>query len=230
MKKERMNSPFIFEKTKDGEVMYDVFSRLVKDRIIFLTGPIETQSASTIAATLIYLDHQDNEKPISLYLNSEGGVVYSGLFTILDTMNYIKAPIITVCIGEAYSAASVLLAAGTKGLRFAYENSQVMIHEVQAGSIGSSSEMKRDIDRINKTNERLMILLSKYTGKDKKIIKDLCEKETFLTAKEALDLGLIDKIIQPKSHSGSKGDDLDFLEEEVVPKKSNRPKARAKTK
>ena len=158
-------SPFIYEKTKDGEVMYDVFSRLVKDRAVFLTGEINTEVASTLAATLLFLDNQDHTKEISLYINSPGGLVHSGLFTIHDTMNYIKAPIQTICIGEAYSAAAMILSSGAKGMRLAFENADIMVHGIQVGLFPDNiSNLSKDVLRFNSWNTKLINILSKNTG------------------------------------------------------------------
>jgi ATP-dependent Clp protease protease subunit len=203
-------SPYIYEKTKDGEMMYDVFSRLVKDRIVFLSGEVNTDIATTISATLLWLDNQDHDKEISLYLNSPGGLVHSGLFTIIDTMNYIKAPVKTVCIGEAYSAAALILSNGTKGRRLAFENSNIMIHDIQAGTIGSFTNMEKDIKRFKHTNDRLMNILSKNTGKTISEIKEQSKEDSYFTAKEALKFGLIDKIVKSNSSFNPKEIDDEF--------------------
>lgn len=226
-----MMQPFIYEKTRDGEVMYDVYSRLVKDRIVFLLGEVTTENATSISATLLFLDSQDHTKPISLYINSPGGLVHSGLFTIIDTMNYIKAPVQTLCVGEAYSAAAMILSAGAKGMRMAFENADIMIHDIQSGTIGSISTMDRDVKRMKNRNERLISILSKNTGQPVQKIRELFEKDTFFSAKEALEFGIIDRIIKPNSNINveSSFDDLDFEEEELPkPRKINKKNVKKK--
>lgn len=185
----------IFEKTRDGEYLYDVYSRLVKERILFLAEEVNAESATTIAATMLWLSTQNADKPISIYINSPGGSVCDGLFTIYDMMNYVKAPIHTVCIGTAYSAASLILAAGQKKERRAFPNAEIMIHEVQSGTIGSASVIERESARIKTLNSKLMDKLAFHTGQSVDKIKSLCKDDTFLYAEEALQLGLIDKIV-----------------------------------
>src|SRR3989304_5795572 len=137
-------NPMIFEKTRDGEYLYDVYSRLIKERIVFLAEEIDSSVATTIAATLLLLDSQNSTKDICLYINSPGGTVCDGLFTIYDTMNFIKLPIQTVCIGEGMSSAAVILSAGTPGKRLAFANSHIMIHEVSSSMEGSGSTLERE--------------------------------------------------------------------------------------
>lgn len=194
-----IRAPLIWERTKDGEAMYDVFSRLVKDRIVFLEDIIDTEMATTIAATLLFLDNQSHNKPISLYINSPGGYVHSGLFTIYDTMNYIQAPVKTVCIGEAYSAAAVILAAGQPGMRMALPNSYIMIHEISGGMKGSTTEIVKHADRIKQGNERLVELLAKHSKNSVAKMKKLIKEETYFTAEEAKKLGIIDEVSSPNS-------------------------------
>jgi ATP-dependent Clp protease protease subunit len=189
-------TPMIFEKTRDGEVLYDVYSRLVKERIIFLSEDVDAVTGTTIAATLLWLDHQNN-KDISLYINTSGGTISDGLFTIYDTMQYIKSDVQTVCIGEAYSAGAVLLAAGTQGKRMAFANAEIMIHEVQSGLEGSSSEIEKQSKRIKRLGDTLYEIMARHTGQSLDKIKDDCQEEMYLTAKEALDYGIIDKIVLP---------------------------------
>ena len=150
----------ISEKTQRGETFYDVYSRLAKDRILFLSPAygktsIDGEVATTLTAALLFLDMQNSKKEIQIFINSPGGTVANGLFTIYDTMQYIKSPIKTVCIGQAYSAASLILGAGTKGKRKAYENAEIMIHEVQAGFSGSAAETERESKRIKRLNSKL---------------------------------------------------------------------------
>ena len=189
-------TPLIFEKTRDGEILYDVYSRLVKNRIIFLSEEIDSEVGTTIAATLLWLDYQKS-KDISLYINTNGGTISDGLFTIYDTMQYIKSDIQTVCIGEAYSAGAVLLAAGTQGKRKAFENAEIMIHEVQSELFGASSELEKQGRRIKKMGASLYEIMARHTGQTLEKIKADCQEEKYLTAKEALEYGIIDKVIMP---------------------------------
>ena len=196
-----MMSPMVYEKTKNGEALYDIYSRMVKERIVFLHDAVGTEEATTLCATLLFLDSQGlkNKEPISIYINSPGGLVHSGLWTIYDTMNYITSPIQTVCIGEAYSAASVILMAGTKGKRLAFPHSQIMVHNVLAGVHGSSHEIDKEAKRILKTNDDIVKVVMKHTGKREKVVRDALKEETYFSAEEALKWGIIDKIVSPKS-------------------------------
>lgn len=189
-------TPMIFEKTRDGEVLYDIYSRLMKDRIIFLSEEVNSETGTAIAATLLWLDHQSN-KDISMYINTPGGTITDGLFTIYDTMQYIKSDVQTVCIGEAYSAGAVLLAAGAPGKRMAFTNSEVMIHEVQSGVDGSGSEIERQTERLKRLSNGLFEIVARHTGQTLEKIKADCEDEMYLSAEEALKYGIIDKIVQP---------------------------------
>ncbi len=190
-------TPFIFEKTQDGEVLYDVYSRLVKDRILFLSEEIDSDTGTAIAATLLWLDHQNSDKDISLYINTPGGTVSDGLFTIYDTMQYIKSDIQTVCIGTAYSAGAVLLAAGTPGKRKAYPNSEVMIHEVQSWVDGSGSEIAKQSARLKRMGDTLYEIVARHCGKTLKEVQSDCQDEMYFTAEEALKYGIIDEIVSP---------------------------------
>lgn len=193
-------SGYILERTKDGEVLYDIYSRLVKDRIVFIADEIDSEVATTIAATLLFLDNQSKNKPIYLYINSPGGTVSSGLFTIYDTMNYVKAPIHTVCIGEACSSAAVLLAAGSPGNRMSFPNGLIMVHEIQnfKHNIESTTDLLKRSKFVEKLNKRLIETLAKHTKKPVKTIEELMKEETYFTAEEAKELGIIDKIVTSK--------------------------------
>ena len=192
-------NPVVVEKTKNGEVHYDIYSRLVKDRIIFLHEEINADVASTMIATLLYLNIKDNEEPISIYINSVGGTVTNGLFTIYDTMQRIEAPVETVCVGEAYSAAAVILAAGDK--RKAYPNSKVMIHNIQvSGMWGDSQEIIREAKLVDEENKKLLETLARHTGKPLSRIKKDCSRDFYMTADEALKYGIIDEILVPKKN------------------------------
>lgn len=195
--KNRPINPMIYEKTRDGEMWYDIYSRLVKERILFISGEdgINSEDAVAISATLLFLDHQSKTKDISIYINSPGGST-DGLFTIYDTMQAIKAPIKTICMGEACSAAALLLGAGTKGKRFAFENATIMVHEVQvSGMAGTGSEIKREAARVEKLNEKIIETISVHTGQPIEKVKNDLKFDYYLTAKEAIEYGLIDGIV-----------------------------------
>lgn len=198
MQKETTNQylvPTVLEKSQFGERAYDIYSRLLKDRIIFIGGPIDDLTANLVMAQLLFLDSEDNKKDISIYINSPGGVVTAGL-AIYDTMQYVKADVSTICIGQAASAAAVLLAAGKKGKRFALPNSRVMIHQVMGGSEGQATDVEiqtREIVRIKKTiNE----IIAKHTNQPiSKIDKDT-DRDFFMNAIEAQKYGLVDEVIK----------------------------------
>lgn len=189
-------TPMIYEKTRDGEAWYDVFSRLVKDRIVFLPEEINAEVATTICGTLLYLNNQNHTKDISLYINSPGGTLCDGLFTIYDTMQHIEAPIKTVCVGEASSAAAIILAAGSQGKRLAFENSLIMIHHLQAGVDGSMSEMKKMTTLYDALNDKVLNILSAHTGQSYEKIKADSKEDKYFSAQEALEYGLIDGIVK----------------------------------
>lgn len=199
-----MMNPMIFEKTKNGEFIYDIYSRLVKERILFLKGEhgIDAEDATTMAATMMFLDSQgpkEKKKDIAIYVNSPGGAVHSGMWTILDTMEFISSPIKTVCIGEAYSAASLVLMAGTKGKRKAYPHARIMVHNVQAGTRGDLKDMKKHVDMFNRSNQEICQFIMKCTGQSEEEVEKVMNEETYFTAKEALEWGIIDEIVEPKS-------------------------------
>lgn len=187
--------PTVIEKTSYGERAYDIYSRLLKDRIIFLGSAIDDGVANTVIAQLLFLANQDPEKDIKLYINSPGGSVTSGL-AIYDTMNFIKPDVSTICIGMAASMASVLLAAGAKGKRFCLPNGEVMIHQVMGGTEGQASDIKIHAERILKMKERLNLILVKHTGKSLEIIEKDSDRDYFLSAEEAVKYGLVDKVIE----------------------------------
>ena len=185
--------PSIIEKTNSGERVYDIYSRLLKDRIIFITGEINDDNANTIIGELLYLDSKSNED-IFLYINSPGGSITAGM-AIYDTMNFIKSDVATICVGMAASMASVILASGKKGKRSILKNSEVMIHQPLGGVSGQATEIKIVADRIIYLRDKLNKLLSEKTGKDIKIIEKDTERDCYLTAEEALEYGLVDKIL-----------------------------------
>lgn len=176
----------------------DIFGQLARDRNLFIYHDIDGHIATTLVAHLLWLDLQDSETEITIYINSIGGTVSNGLLTIYDTMQNINAPIRTICIGEAYSGAAVLLSAGTKSRRFSYPNAKIMIHAIQAYDIGGSqSEVEKESKRIKFMNQSLMELMARHTGQSLTKIKRDCVEDKYFTAKEALDYGLIDNIIKP---------------------------------
>ena len=185
--------PTVIEKNSNGERVYDIYSRLLKDRIIILCGEIDDINSNTIVAQLLYLDSINNND-ISLYINSPGGSVTAGM-AIYDTMNFIKSDVSTICVGMAASMGAFLLSSGAKGKRYCLPNSEVMIHQPLGGAQGQATEIKIAAERILKLKEKLNKMLAKNTGKDLKTIENDTERDYFLSAKEALDYGLIDKIL-----------------------------------
>lgn len=186
--------PTVIEKTNMGERAYDIYSRLLKDRIIFLGTEIDDGVANAIIAQLLFLDNQDQEKDIKLYINSPGGSVTAGM-AIYDTMQFIKSDVSTICVGMAASMASVLLAAGKAGKRFALPNSEVMIHQVMGGTQGQASDIKIHAERILKMKEKLNSILASHTGQNIKTIEKDTDRDNFLDAEAAKKYGLIDKIV-----------------------------------
>lgn len=186
--------PSVIEKTSYGERSYDIYSRLLKDRIVFLGTEIDDGVANAVIAQLLFLESQDKEKDITLYINSPGGSVTAGL-AIYDTMQYIQPKVSTICIGMAASMGAVLLAAGAPGKRFALPNAEVMIHQVLGGVKGQATDIKIHADRILAVRDSLNEILSKHTGKPMKTVAVDTERDNFMTAKEAQKYGLIDKVI-----------------------------------
>ena len=192
-----MMIPMVVEQTANGERAYDIYSRLLKERIIFLGTGIDDYVASLIIAQLLFLEAEDSEKDIYMYINSPGGVVTSG-FGILDTMNYIKPDVCTICMGQAASMAAVLLSAGTKGKRSALENSRVMIHQPMGGVQGQASDIEIHTKEILYLREKLNNILSKNTGQTKKKIEADTNRDNFLSSEMALKYGLIDEIVKTR--------------------------------
>lgn len=188
--------PTIIEKEINGERCYDIYSRLLKDRIIILNGEINDQTANVVVAQLLYLDSQNHED-ISLYINSPGGSITAGM-AIYDTMNFIKSKVSTICIGMAASMAAFLLSSGEKGKRLALPNAEVMIHQPLGGAQGQATEIKIAAERILKLKNKLNKILAKNTGKPLEQIEQDTERDYFLSAKEAKNYGLIDKIVENK--------------------------------
>ena len=186
--------PMVVEQTARGERAYDIYSRLLKERIIFLTGPVYDQVSSLLCAQLLFLESENPNKEISFYINSPGGVVTAGL-AIYDTMQYIRSPVSTVCIGMA---ASMLLTAGAKGKRFALPNSQVMIHQPSGGAQGQATDIAIQAREILKTRERLNKMYVHHTGQSIEEIEKNMERDTYLTAEEAKAFGLIDEVVESR--------------------------------
>ena len=191
--------PYVIDKTPNGERSYDIYSRLLKDRIIMLTEDVNHVTASSIVAQLLFLESEDPDKEISFYINSPGGSITDGM-AIVDTMRYIKCPISTICVGMAASMGAVLLACGDKGKRFATPNSEIMIHQplISGGLSGQATEIKIHADHILKTRSRLNKLLSEQTGQDLETIEKDTERDNYMLAEEALKYGLIDGILDKR--------------------------------
>lgn len=186
--------PYVVDSVANGERSYDIYSRLLEDRIIFVGGEINTDVANSVIAQLLYLESKDNSKDIFLYINSPGGVVDAGL-AIYDTMNYISCDVSTICVGLCASMGAVLLAGGKKGKRFALKNSKIMIHQPLGGVQGQASDIKIVADQILKTKQSINEILANATGKSIKKIEEDTNRDYYLTSDEALDYGLIDKVL-----------------------------------
>jgi ATP-dependent Clp protease protease subunit len=186
--------PMVVEQTTRGERGYDLPSRLLKERIIFVTGPIEDQMAASICMQLLFLEAENPKKEISMYINSPGGVVTAGM-AIYDTMQFIRPPIATLCIGQAASMASLLLCAGAPGMRYALSNARVMVHQPSGGFSGQASDIERHAEDIIKMKRRLNEVYVRHTGKPYDIIERTLDRDYFMTAEQALDFGLIDRVL-----------------------------------
>lgn len=189
--------PYVVEQTNRGERSYDIFSRLLNDRIILLNEEVNNASAGVIVAQLLYLEGQDPDKDIALYINSPGGVITDGM-AIYDTMQYIKCDVSTICIGMAASMGAFLLAAGAKGKRFALPNSEIMIHQPSGGAQGQATDISIHANHILRTKKRLNEILAERTGQPIEVVERDTERDNFLTAQEALEYGLIDKVIEKR--------------------------------
>lgn len=189
--------PTVIEKTPMGERVYDIYSRLLKERIIFLGTPINDMVANSVIAQMLFLDSQDKKSDIKLYLNTPGGVVTAGL-AIYDTIQHVASPVSTICVGTAASMGAVLLAAGTKGKRFILPNAEVMLHQVMGGAEGQASDVKIRAEHILKIKDRLNKILAKHTGQNIKKIENDTDRDFFMTAEEAVKYGIVDKIIRSK--------------------------------
>jgi len=186
--------PVVVEQTGRGERSYDIYSRLLKDRIIMLSGEVNDQVASTVVAQLLFLEAEDPEKDIYIYINSPGGVVTAGM-SMFDTMNYIKPDICTICIGQAASMGAFLLSAGTKGKRFALPNARIMIHQPSGGAQGQSTDIQIQAQEIQRLKDSLNELLASHTGQEFSKVEADTERDNFMSAAEACEYGLVDKVI-----------------------------------
>ncbi len=189
--------PYVIEQTNRGERSYDIFSRLLNDRIIVLSDEVNDATASLVVAQLLYLEGQDSEKDISLYINSPGGSVTAGM-AIYDTMQYIKCDVSTICIGLAASMGAFLLSSGAKGKRFALPNSEIMIHQPSGGAQGQATDIEITANHILRTKANLNRILAENTGKPLEVIAADTERDNFMTAQEALEYGIVDKVIEKR--------------------------------
>ena len=187
--------PMVVEQSNRGERAYDIYSRLLKERIIFVTGPVEDYMASVIIAQLLFLEAENPKKEVSMYINSPGGVVSSGL-AIYDTMQYIKPEVSTLCIGQAASMGSLLLSAGAPGKRFSLPNARIMVHQPSGGFQGQASDIERHAQEILSLRSRLNDIYVKHTGQNLKTIEKALDRDTFMTSDDAMKFGLIDKVVE----------------------------------
>jgi ATP-dependent Clp protease protease subunit len=190
--------PMVVEQTNRGERAYDIFSRLLKERIIFVTGPIEDGMSTLVVAQLLFLEAENPKKEISMYINSPGGVVTSGL-AMYDTMQFIRPPVSTLCTGQAASAGSLLLCAGAKDMRFTLPNSRIMVHQPSGGFQGQATDILLHAQEIQNIKRRLNEIYVKHTGQSYQMIEDSLERDRFLTAEQAREFGLVDKVIDKRS-------------------------------
>ena len=190
--------PMVVDSTDKGERSYDIFSRILEDRIIFLSGEITDEVANLVVAQLIYLESKDPTKDISIYINSPGGSVTAGM-AIYDTMNYIRCDVSTICVGMAASMGAFLLAAGTKGKRYALPNSEIMIHQVLGGSQGQASDVEIQTRQLLKLKNKLNTLLAKHVGKDVEQVQKDTDRDNYLDAEQALEYGIVDKVFYTRN-------------------------------
>lgn len=190
--------PMVIEQTGKGERAYDIYSRLLKDRIIFLGEPIDEALANIIVAQMLFLESEDPDKDINLYINSPGGIVTAGL-AIYDTMQYVKCPVSTICVGQAASMGALLLSGGTKGKRIALPNARIMIHQPLGGAQGQATDIEIHAREILQLREKLTDILVHHTGQSRRKVKADTERDFFMSAEEAVSYGIIDKVIQSRS-------------------------------
>ena len=197
--------PMVVEQSNRGERAFDIYSRLLKERVIFVTGAVEDYMASLVTAQLLFLEADNPKKEISMYINSPGGVVTSGM-AIYDTMQYIRAPVATLCIGQAASMGSLLLAAGEKGMRYALPNARIMVHQPSGGFQGQASDIERHAQEILDMRARLNKIYVTHTGQSLRKIEDALERDTFMTAEQAKDFGLVDEVTQRRAEESPKSE------------------------
>jgi ATP-dependent Clp protease protease subunit len=197
--------PMVVEQTNRGERAYDIYSRLLKERIIFVTGVIEDHVASLITAQLLFLEAENPKKEISMYINSPGGVVTSGM-AIYDTMQFVRPPVATLCIGQAASMGSLLLCAGEKGMRYSLPNSRIMLHQPSGGFQGQASDIERHAEDIIKMKRRLNDVYVHHTGQDYETIEKTLDRDYFMSAEDARKFGLVDEVISKRHPLGDKGE------------------------
>jgi ATP-dependent Clp protease protease subunit len=190
--------PMVVEQTNRGERAYDIYSRLLKERIIFITGPIEDQMAALVCAQLLFLEAENPKKEIAMYINSPGGVVTSGM-AVYDTIQFVKPAISTLCIGQAASMGSMLLCAGEKGMRYATPNARIMVHQPSGGFQGQASDIERHAEDIIKLKRRLNEIYVKHTGQSYEVIETTLDRDYFMTAEQARDFGLVDEVITTRA-------------------------------
>jgi len=200
--------PMVVEQTNRGERAYDIYSRLLKERIIFITGPIEDYMSSLITAQLLFLEAENPKKEISMYINSPGGVVTSGM-AVYDTMQFIRPPVATLCIGQAASMGSLLLAAGANGMRYALPHARIMVHQPSGGFQGQASDIERHAQEILALRERLNQVYANHTGQSLEDIADALERDNFMTAEGAREFGIIDEVLSTREELNLGGDKED---------------------
>ena len=197
--------PMVVEQSNRGERAFDIYSRLLKERVIFVTGAVEDYMASLVTAQLLFLEADNPKKEISMYINSPGGVVTSGM-AIYDTMQYIRAPVATLCIRQAASMGSLLLAAGEKGMRYALPNARIMVHQPSGGFQGQASDIERHAQEILDMRARLNKIYVTHTGQSLRKIEDALERDTFMTAEQAKDFGLVDEVTERRAEESAKSE------------------------
>ncbi|MEC7233854.1 MAG: ATP-dependent Clp protease proteolytic subunit [Pseudomonadota bacterium] len=197
--------PMVVEQSNRGERAFDIYSRLLKERVIFVTGAVEDYMASLVTAQLLFLEADNPKKEISMYINSPGGVVTSGM-AIYDTMQYIRAPVATLCIGQAASMGSLLLGAGAKGMRYALPNARIMVHQPSGGFQGQASDIERHAQEILDMRSRLNKIYVTHTGQSLRKIEDALERDTFMTAEQAKDFGLVDEVTERRAEESAKSE------------------------
>ena len=197
--------PMVVEQSNRGERAFDIYSRLLKERVIFVTGAVEDYMASLVTAQLLFLEADNPKKEISMYINSPGGVVTSGM-AIYDTMQYIRAPVATLCIGQAASMGSLLLAAGEKGMRYAPPNARIMVHQPSGGFQGQASDIERHAQEILDMRSRLNKIYVTHTGQSLRKIEDALDRDTFMTAEQAKDFGLVDEVTERRAEESAKSE------------------------